>query len=130
MMWRVAHNAVPSLYNLWRRNVVTTSLCPRCKSSIEDIIHALWTCPSLLVVWSNDEMLTKLLRYKFDDFSNILGMVFLMKERIDSNLLALCFWLVWSKRNSDRLGEPSIALCRIRAKAATVLHDFCIAQFS
>ena len=106
---------------------MTTALCPSCKSGFEDTIHALWTCPSLLVVWSNDEMLTKLLRYKFNDFSDLLGMVLLMKDRIDPNLLAICFWLVWSKQISDRLGEPSVALGRIRAKAATLLHDFCSA---
>ena len=97
MMWRAAHNAIPSLYNLWHCNVVTIALCPRCKSRTEDTIHALWTCPFLLVVWSNDEMLSKLLRYKYNDFSDLLGMVFLMKERINPNLLATCFWLVWSK---------------------------------
>lgn len=130
MMWRAAHNAVPSLHNLWRRNVVTTTLCSRCQFGTEDTIHSLWTCPSLLVVWSNDEMLTKLLRYKFNDFSDLLGMVFLMKERIDPNLLAICFWLVWSKRNSNWLGEPSIALCRIRAKPTTLPYDFCTTQLS
>ena len=107
---------------------MTTALCPSCKSGSEVTIHALWTCPSLLVVWSNDEMLTKHVKYKFNDFSDLLGMVFLMKDRIDPNLLAICFWLVWSKRNSDRLGEPSVALGRIRAKAATLLHDFRTAQ--
>nr|POE84677.1 putative ribonuclease h protein [Quercus suber]POF15784.1 putative ribonuclease h protein [Quercus suber] len=70
--------------------VVTTALCPRCKFGTEDTIHALWTCPSLLVMWSDDEMLTKLL----------------------------------SKRNLDRLGEPSVALGKICDKAATLLHDF------
>ena len=130
MLWRAAHNAIPSLYNLWRRKVVTAALCPSYKSGSEDTMHALWTCPSLLVVWSNDEMLTKLLRSKFNDFSDLLGMDFLMKDWIDPNLLAICFWLVWSKRNSDRLGEPSVALGRIRAKAATLLHDFRSAQLS
>ena len=109
---------------------MTIALCSSCKSGFEDTIHAFWTCPSLLVVWSNDEMLTKLLRYKFNDFSDLLGMVLLMKDRIDPNLLAICFWLVWSKRNSDRLGEPFFALGRIRAKAATLLHDFCSTQLS
>ena len=55
---------------------------------------------------------------------------FFMKDCIDPNLLAICFWLVWSKRNLDRLGEPSVALGRIRAKAATLLHDFRSAQLS
>ena len=91
MLWRAAHNAIPSLYNLWRCKVVTATLCLSCKSGSEDTIHALWTCPSFLVVWSNDELLTKLLRYKFNDFSDLLGMYFLMKDSIDPNLLAICF---------------------------------------
>ena len=73
-------------------------------------------------------MITKALRYKFQEFSDLLGMVLLMRDRIDLNLLAICFWLIWTKRNSDRVGESHVDLSRIRTKAKLLFHDFCTAQ--
>ena len=47
-----------------------------------------------------------------------------MRDRIDLNLLAIYLWLIWIKRNSDRLGEALVDLCRIRTKGMTLLHEF------
>ena len=62
----------------------------------EDTIHALWGCQSLLVIWDADEDLRKLLRYNFNVFADLLEMAFLMKNRIDVDLLALMFRLIWN----------------------------------
>ena len=124
MLWRASHNAIPTLCNLQRRNVVQVTLYSRCKLGNEDIIHALWNCPCLFVVWSKDDELIKLLRYKFLQFSDLLGMAFSMRDRIDLNLLVICFWLIWTKRNSDGLGEAFVDLCRIRTKVMTLQHEF------
>ena len=50
LMWRVANEALPTLHNLWRRKVVTSTYCPYCKSNGEDTIHALWSCRRLFVI--------------------------------------------------------------------------------
>ena len=50
LLWRVANEALPTLYNLWQRKVVTSIYCPFCKSDGEDTVHALWGCKRLLVV--------------------------------------------------------------------------------
>ena len=124
MLWRASHNAIPTLCNLQRRNVVQVTLYSRCKLGNEDIIHALWSCPCLFAVWSKDDELIKLLRYKFLQFSDLLGMAFSMRDRIYLNLLVICFWLIWTKRNSDKLGEAFVDLCRIRTKVMTFFHEF------
>lgn len=108
--------------------MVQVAVCPRCKLDEEDTLHALWYCPSLFEVWFDDVVITKALRYKFQEFSDLLGMVLLMRDRIDLNLLAICFWLIWTKRNLDRVGESHVDLSRIRAKAKLLLHDFFTAQ--
>ena len=68
------------------------------------------SCPALYVIWEGIKVLTKVLRYKFDNFKDLLGMVFLLKERVDTNLLAMTFWLIWSKRNLDRCGEKFVEI--------------------
>ena len=55
-------------------------------------------------------------------------MVFLLKERVDTNLLAMTFWLIWSKRNLDRCGEKFVEIINIRGRANTLLQDFFAAQ--
>ena len=46
MIWQATHNALPTLYNLWRRNAVSSILCSSCESASEDIVHVLWSCAS------------------------------------------------------------------------------------
>ena len=110
LLWRAAYNAIPTLCNLWRRNVAISTLCPTCKAGHEDTTHALWSCPSLFVVCEPESLLKKLLRYQFSSFVDLLGMVFSMKDRINVNLLAMCFWLIWNKRNSDRFDDQVVTL--------------------
>ena len=86
------------------------------------------SCPALYVIWEGIKVLTKVLRYKFDNFKDLLGMVFLLKERVDTNLLAMTFWLIWSKRNLDRCGEKFVEIINIRGRANTLLQDFFAAQ--
>ena len=124
MIWRASHNSLPTLYNLWRRNVVGSVLCSSCKSECEDVVHALWGCASLTLIWESNDVVTKLLRYKFVEFADLWEMLMKMRDRLDINLMALIFWLIWSRRNSVRVGESSIEINQIRKKAEEFLHDF------
>ncbi|XP_075665322.1 uncharacterized protein LOC142634981 [Castanea sativa] len=56
MLRRATNEAIPTLLNLWRRNVVSSVSCPRCNSACEYTIHALWICPVLMVIWEADEI--------------------------------------------------------------------------
>lgn len=51
-------------------------------------------------------------------------MVFLLKERVDTNLLAIIFWLIWSKRNSDRCGEDGFLQSCPITKSILMEHVF------
>ena len=50
MLWRVANESIPTLYNLMYRNVVKSTYCPNCKDPCEDTIHALWGYYRLVVI--------------------------------------------------------------------------------
>ena len=128
MIWRACHNAIPTLCNLWRRKVVNSVQCLRCKEGVEDTIHALWYCPALNPIWYGDEMLTKLHRYKFDKFEDLIGRVFMVKERLDTNLLFVMLWLIWSNRNSIRSGSFCVEINSIRNEAHSFLQDFLLVQ--
>ena len=102
--------------------------CLRCKEGVEDTIHALWYCPALIPIQYGDEVLTKLHRHKFDKFEDLIGMVFMLKERLDTNLLFVMLWLIWSNRNAIRSGSFSVEINSIRNQAHSFLQDFLLVQ--
>ena len=127
---RASHNALPTLCNLWRRKVISFSTCTGCHCANEDTIHALWYCSYLMVIWKDDAMLMKLLRYEFRDFDALLGLMFSMRDRLNIDLLALFFWLIWRNKNAVRFKEKRVELHRIRDTANYLLSDFLAAQVS
>lgn len=128
MIWRASYNAIPTLCNLWRRNVMNSVQYSRCQVGSEDTVHDLLSCPALYVIWEGNEVLTKLWRYKFDNFVDLLGMIFMLKEHLETNQLAMIFQLIWRKRSSDRCGEKMVEIIDIRRQANSLLQDFSVAQ--
>ena len=47
----------------------------------------------------------------------------MMKGSIDINLLVVIFWMIWEKRNSDRVDDCYLDLQALRTKAMLFLHD-------
>lgn len=76
MMWRASHNAIPTLCNLWKRNVVNSVMCSGCRAGSEDTVHALWSCPALYVLWERNEVLKRMFKYKFECFADLLGSIY------------------------------------------------------
>nr|POE51000.1 putative ribonuclease h protein [Quercus suber] len=128
LLWKAANEAIPTLYNLWRRQVVFSVLCPGCKSACEDTTHALWACPALISVWESDGAMKNLLKYKVSMFADLLELIFSTHGGSVADLFAVMFWLIWEKRNNDRMKERSCTYQNIRPSALQLLHDFSTAQ--
>ena len=101
---------------------------PGCDSDCEDTIHALWSCPVLRPIWEADSFTKFFLKYKFSSFADLLDMSFRFKEETDLNLLAVLFWSIWEKRNTDRVRGCESSFHDLRPSAMRVLQDFANAQ--
>lgn len=53
-LWRAIKNSIPSKTNLKRRKIIPKDICDHCKSSNEDVVHALWSCPHLSPIWNSE----------------------------------------------------------------------------
>ena len=51
-LWRACTDSLPTLKNLLKRKVVSSSLCSLCQSETESILHALWNCEKIKSVWT------------------------------------------------------------------------------
>ncbi|KAL5762916.1 hypothetical protein ACOSP7_019180 [Xanthoceras sorbifolium] len=52
-IWRVCHNAIPSLCNLCSRKIVVDPCCSRCGDAPESSAHALFWCNSVRPIWES-----------------------------------------------------------------------------
>lgn len=91
MIWRATHNALPTLCNLWGRNVFSCVRCWGCNSASEDTVHALWKCASLSVLWEPGDVLKKLLRHHVSSFADLWMLVLDMRLYLNVNLIAIIF---------------------------------------
>ena len=55
-IWRPCRNTMPTKLALVRRMIISEPMCERCKSVVEDSIHALWSCSELDSVWSDQSL--------------------------------------------------------------------------
>ena len=52
-LWRACRNVLPTEQALMRRKILEDPICERCKQVVEDLVHALWSCSELDVVWAD-----------------------------------------------------------------------------
>ncbi|KAL5834454.1 hypothetical protein ACOSQ4_013951 [Xanthoceras sorbifolium] len=52
-IWRVCHNAIPSLCNLCSRKIMVDPCCSRCGDAPESSAHALFWCSSVRSIWES-----------------------------------------------------------------------------
>ena len=128
IIWRAANEALPTLYNLQQRRVIQTAYCPNCKAVCEDIVHALWGCHWLYVIWEANVEVMKCTKHKFSAFADLLDLLFSLRDRTDVNLLCIIMWLIWNRRNLARVGDPIVEYHHIQAKAEKLLLEFQSAQ--
>ena len=76
-------------------------MCERCKQAVEDMLHALRSCPKLDVVWADQG--TWGFRYEIG-FTGVKELLLWMIEEGKSlELLAYMAWNVWNQRNKVQL---------------------------
>ena len=66
----------------------------------------------------------KLTKQKFTSFADLWAALLLKKDRMDAELLAVIFWLVWNRRNAARMGEFVLDYHQIWARAVSYLLEF------
>ena len=81
LLWRACKNALPSKTNLVRRQVILDVLCEVCKTHHEDIIHALYLCPSLNDIWDQVPLWNHANLRHCSNFIELMGVYLCWKQR-------------------------------------------------
>jgi ribonuclease HI len=106
-LWRVAHDCLPSGYQLRRRHVPASDACCFCGRK-ECIEHTLLFCPYAYKVWRGVKTAYPV-QLRRRQLTNIKVWLFDFLTRADDReavTLAVTVWHLWSSRNAVRNGEP------------------------
>lgn len=52
-IWRACNDALPTMSNLFRRQVSSSDRCELCQLYLEDPLHALWSCKEVEIAWNS-----------------------------------------------------------------------------
>ena len=105
-----------------RRTIIADPICDRCRTAIEDPLHALWSCSEVDIVWADQSLWD--FRWS-TDFENIKMLVsWLIEEGKQLELFAYTAWSVWNQRNQVRVRAPATAPHQIPSVSRTLLHEF------
>ena len=74
--WRACRNAILTMINLHRRCVVDSPVCTLCSQHDKDVLHSLWSCPSLTQVWNEDLQWSFKNHMTFQDFPQLVLHIF------------------------------------------------------
>uniref|UniRef100_A0A2N9IFR8 Uncharacterized protein n=1 Tax=Fagus sylvatica TaxID=28930 RepID=A0A2N9IFR8_FAGSY len=123
-LWRVCIDALPTLVKLQRRTIVSTACCSFCQAEDEDIMHALWTCPLLMPLWTRHKLTRKAVRCRYTSLLDVVG--HLLEYDSDASLAEFAFmlWLVWQRRNKAMYQSELTNLDDIPLLAQRLLREY------
>lgn len=68
--WRASWEALPTKLNLQKRKIPFEPTCESCHSSVEYMLHSLWSCPHVQKVWDSKSWLLLLRDNPYTEFAD------------------------------------------------------------
>jgi pentatricopeptide repeat protein len=126
VLWRFAHNCLPTGQNLKSRNIPALVTCCHCGRE-ETIDHAFLTCPYVTEIWQELEKACSL-RRRLKTFRSARQWLFdylAISTDEEATTMTITLWHIWQARNDARNGEgqlrPHFVVEKIRADTEMAL---------
>jgi hypothetical protein len=98
-LWQACNEILPTRANLFRKHIISSPLCPICKTESETVAHVLWVCPAAKDVWIDSFKSIHKCSYLHATFADIVEMLFNRLEDDHLQLFAITARLIWMRRN-------------------------------
>ena len=106
-LWRAIRNSIPTKHNRRPRMVLSDDCCDHCHSESGDVLHALWLCPSISQVWSQNSTWDSMgSSPHFASFHVLVETI--IETGKDLNIFATMVWAIWYRRNTMRTSRKHI----------------------
>ena len=92
-IWWVMTNRLPTKSNLHRRGIPITEIYDQCGKDVEDITHAIWTCPTAKIVWENCTIRAeKIVALEYKEFKDVTEVVLNGVNKETQELFMIIAW--------------------------------------
>ena len=107
-IWRACTNTFPIKTSLLKRKILMDAICPLCSKELESVVHALWSCKVIQVVWK------KYFGWLNNGAASGCSFIDLL-DKVKSQLHLLCpfaitAWKIWIRRNKFCVGDSVIPI--------------------
>ncbi|XP_075649845.1 uncharacterized protein LOC142620347 [Castanea sativa] len=90
------------------------------------MLHALWSCPELALVWNDNNQWSFRSQTTFDNFPQLLQHV--LESDCNGELFAIQAWTVWFRRNKVRTDPPGFPMNLVAQRTYEALMEYREAQ--
>ena len=123
-IWRACNNSLPTLDNLFYRQIVSFVCCNICNAHPEDILHVVWGCTKVANMWKELNWAHLSVSPYLREFTNLFSSFLQVREDYRVEIFSIAAWMLWTRRNSIRLGRLARPLIQIFPEAGKLLRDF------
>lgn len=88
-VWRACNNALPTMVNLHRHQIVSNVSCNLCNDQPEDILHAVWFCKEISGVWTSLEWFHPSVPSPPACFSDLLSRFLYYREKFRAEIFVI-----------------------------------------
>ena len=103
--WRITHNFLPVLANLFKKRICSLTICPLCGLHEKTTIHAIRQCNFASEVWVHTQMNDK---WSLTDDIDILQWLLKVTGNMNQNTFEfglIIIWAIWNNRNAVVMQE-------------------------
>ena len=106
-IWRACNNSLPTLDNLFYRQIVSFVCCNICNAHPEDILHVVWGCTKVANMWKELNWAHLSVSPYLREFTNLFSSFLQVREDYRVEIFSIAAWMLWTRRNSIRLGRSA-----------------------
>ncbi|XVF07289.1 hypothetical protein REPUB_Repub06bG0125400 [Reevesia pubescens] len=103
--WKLAHGALPTMVNLFKRNIQVDQACFRCSLTAETTLHVVLECKHAENVWQQTSLTWPQHTRSFASVRNWMEHVLLHSDSGKRQLFLATAWAIWNGRNGELHGE-------------------------
>jgi ribonuclease HI len=122
--WRASRDALPTRVNLRKRHIPIDPMCENCRTSPEDVLHAVWNCPLIQPVWEKEVWTKSIRNQPVLDYADLFSKVLEFIPQQSSEVFTIISWVLWNRRNKLRLNQKVEALDHVNTKARAYLEEY------
>ena len=93
-IWRACNNSLPTMDNLFHRQIMASDHCNICKTYPEDILHVVWGCLKVANLWKDLIWTQHAVSPPPGDFTNLFSSFLQVKDDYRVEFFAITSWLL------------------------------------